>query len=436
MVYDVIGVGLGPFNLGLAALLDDVEEAEALFFDQKPEFNWHEGLLIEGTTLQVPFLADAVSMVNPISKFSFLNYLHHQKRLYHFYFLESFHIPRREYNHYLQWVAAELDSCKFGKRVADVLHHTEGYEVIVEDVGSGEMERFIARHIVLGMGSAPNIPDWSARGKSDNLFHSAEFLYRKKESLQADAVSVIGSGQSAAEIFLELLKEQKEYGYQLNWLTRTDGFFPMEYSKLGLEHFSPDYTEYFYRIPQELKDTIVPKQDSLYKGISADTIAEIYDLLYERTIAGQKPDVHLLAKTAVLDIAETGSDLHLQCHQWEQGEAFNLHSNIVIAATGYKTVWPNAFANLSNLLKWDSRNRPIVSKDYELELHDKRENKIFIQNGEMHTHGVGAPDLGLGAYRNAKIINQLAGREVFDLPEKNVFQHFGTSHLVRSKQTV
>ncbi|MEK1828654.1 SidA/IucD/PvdA family monooxygenase [Priestia megaterium] len=27
----------------------------------------------------------------------------------------------------------------------------------------------------------------------------------------------------------------------------------MEYSKLGLEHFSPDYTRYFYRLPQEKK---------------------------------------------------------------------------------------------------------------------------------------------------------------------------------------
>jgi lysine N6-hydroxylase len=436
MIYDVIGVGLGPFNLGMAALLEDVKDLDALFFDQKPQFNWHEGLLMEGTTLQVPFLADAVSMVNPISKYSFLNYLHHQKRLYHFYFLESFHIPRREYNHYLQWVAEELESCRFGKRVADVLQHAEGYEVLVEDVRTGEMERFTARHVVLGMGSAPNIPEWSAKGKSESLFHSAQFLHKKKESLNADAVTVIGSGQSAAEIFLELLKEQNEQGYQLNWLTRTDGFFPMEYSKLGLEHFSPDYTEYFYRLPQALKDTIVPKQDSLYKGISADTIAEIYDLLYERTIAGQRPDVQLLAKTAVIDIEIASSDLNLQCHQWEQGEAFNLHSDIVIAATGYKTVWPSAFANLSNLMKWDSNNRPVISKDYEIELEEKRENKIFIQNGEMHTHGVGAPDLGLGAYRNAKIINQLACRKVFDLPEKNVFQHFGAGHLVRSKQTV
>lgn len=436
MVYDVIGIGIGPFNLGMAALLDDVQDIDALFFDRKPQFNWHEGLLIEGTTLQVPFLADTVSMVDPTSKYSFLNYLHRHKRLYHFYFLESFHIPRREYNHYLQWVAAELESCRFGKRVADVLQHAERYEVLVEDVITGETERFVARHVVLGMGSAPNLPEWTAKESSENIFHSAEFLHRKKESFKADAITIIGSGQSAAEIFLELLQEQNEQCYQLNWLTRTQGFFPMEYSKLGLEHFSPDYTEYFYGLPQELKDTIVPNQDSLYKGISADTIADIYDLLYERTIAGKKPDVQMLAKTAVSDITIDGTGLLVQCHQWEQGQSFDLHSDLVIAATGYQTVWPRAFLNLSNRMKWDSKNRPVISKDYEVELLEKSHNKIFIQNGEMHTHGVGAPDLGLGAYRNAKIINQIAGREVYELPEKNVFQHFGAEHIVRSKLKV
>ncbi|WP_224768276.1 lysine N(6)-hydroxylase/L-ornithine N(5)-oxygenase family protein [Metabacillus idriensis] len=436
MVYDVIGIGLGPFNLGMAALLDDVEDINALFFDQKPQFNWHEGLLIEGTTLQVPFLADTVSMVKPTSNYSFLNYLHHQKRLYHFYFLESFHIPRREYNHYLQWIAAELESCRFGKRVTDVAYENEVYNVFVEDVLTGETEKYASRHVVLGMGSAPYLPQWTAKGNVESIFHSAEFLHRKEEGLKADSITIIGSGQSAAEIFLELLKEQKEQGYELNWLTRSQGFFPMEYSKLGLEHFSPDYTEYFYGLPQELKDTIVPNQDSLYKGISADTIASIYDLLYERTIAGKKPDVHLLAKTAVSDITLDGTDLLVQCHQWEQGESFDLHSDLVIAATGYETVWPRAFSNLSNLMKWDSKNRPIISKDYEVELLEKSINKIFIQNGEMHTHGVGAPDLGLGAYRNAKIINQIAGKEVYELPEKNVFQHFGAGHIVRSKLTV
>ncbi|CAM5517340.1 monooxygenase [Streptomyces avidinii] len=41
---------------------------------------------------------------------------------------------------------------------------------------------------------------------------------------------------------------------------------------------------------------------------------------------------------------------------------------------------------------------------------------IFVQNGERHTHGVGAPDLGLAAWRSAAILNTLTGKEPYPQP--------------------
>ncbi|MFI7959525.1 SidA/IucD/PvdA family monooxygenase, partial [Acinetobacter baumannii] len=52
---DITGIGIGPFNLGLAALLSHHPEIKSVFLERKPEFRWHEGLLLQGTTLQVPF---------------------------------------------------------------------------------------------------------------------------------------------------------------------------------------------------------------------------------------------------------------------------------------------------------------------------------------------------------------------------------------------
>jgi lysine N6-hydroxylase len=67
-VRDVVGIGLGPFNLGLAALLDGApEDVDAAFLERDAEFAWHEGMLIEGTTLEVPFLADLVTLADPTS---------------------------------------------------------------------------------------------------------------------------------------------------------------------------------------------------------------------------------------------------------------------------------------------------------------------------------------------------------------------------------
>ncbi len=56
---------------------------------------------------------------------------------------------------------------------------------------------------------------------------------------------------------------------------------------------------------------------------------------------------------------------------------------------------------------------------------DGSPSTLFVQNAELHTHGVGTPDLGLGAHRSAVIANALAGREVYAVRERNVFQSFG-----------
>ena len=113
---DIIGIGVGPFNLSLAALLTKTD-VTAKFFEQKAEFNWHKGMILPNTTLQVPFMADLVTMIDPTSPYSFLNYLHTQHRLLKFYFLEEFKIYRKEYNHYCQWVAEQLDSLNFDAAV-------------------------------------------------------------------------------------------------------------------------------------------------------------------------------------------------------------------------------------------------------------------------------------------------------------------------------
>jgi len=79
--HDFVAVGVGPFNLGLAALSAPIDGLDGAFLEQRPEFDWHPGLMIEGATIQVPFLADLVSMADPTSPFSYLNFLKQRGRI-------------------------------------------------------------------------------------------------------------------------------------------------------------------------------------------------------------------------------------------------------------------------------------------------------------------------------------------------------------------
>jgi lysine N6-hydroxylase len=150
---DIAGIGIGPFNLGLAALLDGHPEVSHLFLERKTEFRWHEGLLLPGTTLQVPFLADLVTMADPTHPLSYLNYLHHHDRLHAFYYYDNFQVPRLEYDHYCRWAAQRLGSCRFDEDVCDVTYDADTERFLIQSQSiSGFKRHYRSRHLA----SAPN----------------------------------------------------------------------------------------------------------------------------------------------------------------------------------------------------------------------------------------------------------------------------------------
>jgi lysine N6-hydroxylase len=426
-VHDLVGVGIGPFNLSLAALADPVDDLSVAFFDAKPEFSWHSGLLIEGTTLQVPFLADLTTLVDPTSRWSFLSYLQEHERLFPFYFAENFHISRREYDHYCRWVADSLPSCRFGRRVTEVRWDAddEVFHVEAEDVQTARRETVVTRNVVLGVGTEPAVPQQLRGLLGKEVFHASSYLERLESLAGAEDVTVIGSGQSGAEVVLDLLRHQEETGWRLRWLTRSQAFAPMEYSKLGLEHFTPDYTRYFRTLPQETRDRVVPAQWQLYKASSVGTLAEIHELLYERSIGGRFPDVTLMPNVAVTGAHQGGRGVELTCHHVEQDRAFDVRTDRVVLATGYAASTPSCLDSLTDLVDWDDHGRYQVDDHYRLALSDEVTGEVYVQNAEMHSHGVGAPDLGLGAHRAAVILNSVSGRDAYALPQRNAFTTFG-----------
>lgn len=422
-VYDLVGVGIGPFNLSLAALADRTPGISAAFLDENPEFSWHPGMLIEGTTLQVPFLADLVTLVDPTSPWSFLAYLRARDRLYPFYFTENMHISRREYSQYCRWVADALASCTFGCRVTEVSWDaTAGVFRVQADSPSGRRE-LSTRHVVLGVGAVASVPGVVRSSLGKVVFHSASYLDHVGSLREAGDVTVVGSGQSGAEVVLDVLRAQP--ATRLRWLTRSPAFAPMEYSKLGLEHFTPDYTRYFHALPQRTRDRLVPGQWQLYKASSAGTLAEIQAVLYERGADGPRPDVTLMPNVDVTGCRLDAGRVTLSCRHAEQGRGFEVDTERVVLATGYATQRPACLRPLTDLIRWDGQGRYQVGDDYRVALDDSVSGSLYVQNAEMHTHGVGAPDLGLGAYRAATIINSITGTTTYRLPEHTAFTSFG-----------
>ncbi|WP_336158328.1 lysine N(6)-hydroxylase/L-ornithine N(5)-oxygenase family protein [Amycolatopsis sp. VC5-11] len=420
--YDVAGVGIGPFNLSLAALADPLDQLEVVLFDARPEFRWHPGLLLDGATLQVPFLADLVTLVDPTNRHSFLNYLRERGRLLPFYFAERFHLPRAEYDDYGRWAASRLPSCRFGHEVTGLrwIDREEAFELTVEGA-----EPVLAAAVVLGVGTQPSVPEplQPLVSAPDVLaLHSSDYLTHRPELIAADSVMVVGSGQSGAEVFLDLLRARSTVD-GLRWLARTPAFAPMEYSKLGLEQFTPDYTAYFHGLPEAVRDQLLPTQWQLYQGIDAETMAEIHDELYRRSIGSGWPGAVLTPGVEVVS-ATFGDRIELGLRHVQQGTTATHRTSAVVAATGYaETPTGPLLQGLGEAVRRDAQGRLVIGADYRVELD--LPGPLFVQNAERHTHGPGAPDLGLGAWRAAAILNAVCGKPVYDLPERTAFTTFG-----------
>jgi lysine N6-hydroxylase len=423
IIYEIIGIGIGPFNLGLAALLDEIPNLQYIFADAKESFDWHPGLMLDNARMQVPFYADLVTLANPCSKYSYLNFLKNKERLFRFAIHEHYFPTRKEYNTYCQWVVSQLSSLQFNKTCTGIFYSRQKqcYGVQLRDNKSRNTICYWTKHIVIGTGTVPAIPEFAKDIKHPLVFHSGEYLKNKNELLQCENITIVGSGQSAAEIFNDLLDSNSQR--ELNWFTRSDRFFPMEYSKLTLEMSSPDYIDYFHRLHSDQKRILLKDQDALYKGINFSLIGEIYDKLYLHSLDEKQSQAHLYTSCELQKIAvEAGNRLSLTFKHKYTESLFEHLSGAVILATGYKNIIPDFLDPVKELIDWTADGFYNVQGDYSI---SKILKTIFVQNADLHSHGFNSADLGLGPYRNAIILNSILQKEHFKLENNIAFQSFG-----------
>ena len=419
--HDFVAIGLGPYNLGLACLVEPITELSGVFLEARPqaEFGWHTGMTLEGTHLQTPFLSDLVTLADPTSPYSFLNYLKETGRLYPFYIRENFYPLRTEFSNYCRWAAGKLRDVRFGEEVTEV-HYEESTGDYV--VCTGQSRTYRARHLVLGTGTPPHLPPACA-GLGGDLIHNSAYLDHRDRLRRKRSVTVVGSGQSAAEVYLDLLTDIDTHGYRLTWVTRSPRFFPLEYTKLTLEMTSPDYVDYFHALPEDTRYRLEAGQNGLYKGIDSDLVNEIYDLLYAKSV--ERPvNTRLMTNTALTSAAydeQTGT-YTLGLRHEEQGRDFTLSTEGLVLATGYRYTPPAFLEPVRDRIRWDAHGRFDVARNYSI---DHTGRGIFLQNGGTHTHSITSPDLGMGAYRNSWIIRELLGREYYPIEKSIAFQEFG-----------
>ena len=252
-VFDVVGVGIGPFNLSVAALLDPIDSLSSCFLEARPKFEWHPGLMLPEATLQVSYHKDLVTLADPTSPYSFLSFLFKEKRFYRFLHADFERVTRREYNQYLQWVCHQLPMLRFGCRVSAITVEDELFRVVTDK------SVLHAKNIILGTGLDPEIPSTAQPHLGPTVYHGSEFRTRKS-CLAGKQVAVIGGGQSGAEVVLHILSMQESVPEKVSWISRRLNFLPLDESSFTSEFFTPSYVEYFFNLDLADRRRILTEQ--------------------------------------------------------------------------------------------------------------------------------------------------------------------------------
>ena len=276
----------------------------------------------------------------------------------------------------------------------------------------------MTRNLVLGTGTTPIIPKF-CQGYPEQVHSSADYSSHKKDYLNKKSITIVGGGQSGAEIYYDLLSEIDQHQYQLNWLTKAPHFFSMDLGKLTLEFTSPDYTSHFYSLDEDKRDQVIASQNVLYKGIELSFVNRIYDLLYQKSLHRPLP-TRMMPNCALDNLEKNGNHLNLTFNNSDINKRFKLESDVLILALGYEYKIPECLTPIRSHINWDSKGRIELNWNYSI----NHQNTIFAQNIGIYSHGFTVPDLGMGCYRNAIIINTILGREVYPIEKRIAYQEF------------
>lgn len=405
---DLIGVGIGPFNLSLAALLDKNKNISAKFFEQKKEFNWHSEIMFADSDMQTSYLKDLVTPVDPTSPHSFLNYLV-QNGLFHTFMNTNRQVvSRREFEMYCQWVTKNLDeSLNFDSPVSKV--DFDGSHFIITSNG----KEFQSKSICVGTGLTPRIPECSRKLISDNFFH-AKSPHLKNLNVEGKNVVIIGGGQTGVEIFRNTYKSIWGNAKSLKIITGRSALRPLDESPFTNEFFTPNYVDSFFDIESSKKASIVSSQKLASDGNTPFYLEEIYRELYQlKVVHGISQKIEILPCRR-LEKAEMLDDQYLLLFENHfNGSIDEIKADIVILCTGFDNLIPAMLAPLKSYLQFDEEERFVFNKDFSVQWTGPAENKIFALNFSRHCHGISEPQTSLMAWRSSLICNVLHNEMIY-----------------------
>ncbi|NEB79972.1 lysine N(6)-hydroxylase/L-ornithine N(5)-oxygenase family protein [Streptomyces sp. SID14478] len=421
-IFDVVGIGFGPSNLSLAIALEEhgtsapQHPVKAHFFERQASFGWHRNMLLPSTTMQISFLKDLATFRNPMSRFSFVSYLHASNRLVQFVNNQDFFPTRQEFHQYLEWAAAGLsDRVTFGAEVVSIRPGTEAglpapdlVEVEVR-AGDGTTSVVTARNVAISTGLVPRLPEGVTA--DERVWHSSQFLSRFRSQAPDDlkSVAVVGAGQSAAEI-TRFLYDALPHA-EVSAVIPSYGYSVADDTPFANQVFDPAAVDAYYFGTERAQDAFWRyHRNTNYSVVDADVIRALHQRAYDEQVRGSQR-LHFRNLTRVAEVKRAGSETHVVLRSLLDDRTEALAVDALVFATGYDGLDPShLLGDFDRHFQRDAAGKHQVERDYRLVPASDLTCGVYLQGGTEHSHGLSSSLLSNIAVRSGEIADSIVLR--------------------------
>jgi L-ornithine N5-monooxygenase len=399
--HDILGIGFGPANIALAVALEEtLPDARIKFLESRPSVEWQPGMMIDRSNIQNHPLRDLVTPRNPLSRYSFVNYLFvHDRLLEHLNLGVEFPL-RKEYGQYIAWVGS------FFSRWVDLDRQVTGVDFLRDGRGAltgykvtTSQGVYTARALVVATGRTPFVPAPFDRVLGDQVFHFTEYLERIRRDKRAGApvkkVAVIGGSQSAVELTLDL-SQQFPDATIVNYV-RCFAARLKDTSPFSEESIMPAFVDYYYSVSQESKDQLdADLRFTNYSSCDMDVIKELYHKIYEQRLDGEQK-LFVKNNRQVTDVVLEGGRAELTVRERHKGFVEKDSFDRVVLATGFRNLgqrdneeaFPPILKAIAPALAMNENHCLKVALDYALSPRERGSMPpLYLYNLCESSHGI------------------------------------------------
>lgn len=218
--YDVVCVGFGTKGLALSTVLADCDPPQkVLIVERDSRFNEDLGFASTDNVAGSAFMRDLITLKNPRSEFTFVNFLHKTNLLVAFTNASQLTTSRRLTSRYMAWVAEKIQQLGWVSFNREAVRITPSaiaangkvsrWTIDLRASGNGAASKVTCKRLIVATGAESRLPEALASPKLAAyilpLSKSSDVIERVHQSSRPLNVAIIGADQEAVELFEHLI---------------------------------------------------------------------------------------------------------------------------------------------------------------------------------------------------------------------------------------